>query len=136
MSIQDRKARTRRLIEAGALVEMAGLLDADPMTLLGGLVAFRKLLAGNLEQAAAYRRAGVSFQADRERAKAAGSDGSDIADIAISYLVAPPEEVRAKLKAAGLEWRDARMWEGRMQPDSARLLAQGTGGMITIRRKR
>jgi hypothetical protein len=37
-----RKARTRRLIEAGGLVEKTGLLDLDPNALYGALLSLRE----------------------------------------------------------------------------------------------
>lgn len=40
-----RKARDHRLIQLGALVEIAGLIDLDRGTLLGGLIAMKEHLA-------------------------------------------------------------------------------------------
>ena len=38
---QERKQRTRRLIETGGLVEKAGLIDLEANALLGGLIAIK-----------------------------------------------------------------------------------------------
>src|SRR3954464_1439023 len=38
---QERKQRTRRLIETGGLVDKAGLLDLEPNALLGALIAIK-----------------------------------------------------------------------------------------------
>jgi len=40
--IEDRKARTKALIEAGGLVEISDLLDLDKGTLLGALLEIKK----------------------------------------------------------------------------------------------
>ncbi len=55
---QDRRERTRRLIQYGALVEKAALmlrLDDDRATLLGGLLALRDQLGGDDEHPAALK---------------------------------------------------------------------------------
>lgn len=55
--IAVRKARTRQLIEAGGLVEIAALLTTDKGTLLGALMEVRKNLE-NPEKATAWKCSG------------------------------------------------------------------------------
>ena len=64
--IAARKARTRNLIEAGGLVEIAGLLDLDKGTLLGALLDAQKRMANDPERTAAWKRDGDAVLARRE----------------------------------------------------------------------
>ncbi len=64
--IADRKARTRNLIEAGGLVEIAGLLDLDKGMLLGALIETQKSRANDPQKAAAWKHAGDAELARRE----------------------------------------------------------------------
>ena len=78
---QERRDRTRRLIEYGGLVVKAGLaerLDDDRATLLGALLALRDLLDGlgddrPADLKARWRRRGLrTFDADQKQAGEAG----------------------------------------------------------------
>lgn len=70
----ERKARTRKMIEVGGLVELAGLADLDRGALLGLLLAAAKQ-AGDADALAAAKRAGdallTSREADRKAKKTA-----------------------------------------------------------------
>ena len=70
----ERKARTRKMIELGGLVELAGLADLDRGALLGLLLAAAKQ-AGDSDALAAAKRAGdallTSREADRKAKKTA-----------------------------------------------------------------
>jgi hypothetical protein len=70
----ERKARTRKMIEVGGLVELAGLADQDRGALLGLLLSAAKQ-ASDPESLAAAKRAGdamlSSREADRKAKKAA-----------------------------------------------------------------
>jgi len=74
--VQDRRARTRQLIELGGLVQKAGLvelLDDDRAALLGALLGLaNQLRGGDAEQASSddlrtvWRRRGLrAFEAER-----------------------------------------------------------------------
>jgi hypothetical protein len=90
--VQDRRARTRHLIELGGLVQKAGLVelvDDDRATLLGAFLELANRLQGLDEAdddprhlATRWRRRGLrAFEADRE-ANADGPDGSDNSNVA------------------------------------------------------
>ena len=77
--VQDRRARTRHLIELGGLVQKAGLVelvDDDRATLLGAFLEFAARLTGQddehppvsqADQLARWRRRGLhAFDADKE----------------------------------------------------------------------
>ena len=77
--VQDRRARTRRLIELGGLVQKAGLVeltDDDRATLLGALMELADRLRGSdnagddpRHLTARWRRRGLrTFDADRDAA--------------------------------------------------------------------
>ena len=86
--VQDRRARTRHLIELGGLVQKAGLVelvDDDRATLLGALLDLAGQLRGNgqaendehqqvssADLMARWRRKGMrAFEADKEAVEAA-----------------------------------------------------------------
>ncbi len=80
--VQDRRARTRQLIELGGLVRKAGLvelLEDDRATLLGGLLDLVGQLQGSglaeedpVSLKARWRRSGMRiFNADKEAATVA-----------------------------------------------------------------
>ena len=83
--VQDRRARTRHLIELGGLVQKAGLvelLDDDRAILLGALLELASKLQGQQEEderqeakpadlMARWRRRGLrAFDADKDTARA------------------------------------------------------------------
>lgn len=80
--VQDRRARTRHLIELGGLVQKAGLVELvedDRATLLGGLLDLAGQLQGNgqaeedpVSLKARWRRRGMrAFDADADKAATA-----------------------------------------------------------------
>ena len=85
--VQQRRARTRQLIELGGLVQKAGLIELtgdDRATLLGAMMEMADQLRGGRDAdtstdartpaqiAAAWRHRGLrAFEADRENADAA-----------------------------------------------------------------
>jgi len=91
--VQERRARTRQLIELGGLVQKAGLVELlhdDRATLLGAMMELTDQLRGGREAddstdartpaqlAAAWRHRGLrAFEADREAS--AAMDASDAA---------------------------------------------------------
>jgi hypothetical protein len=79
--VQDRRARTRQLIELGGLVQKAGLVDLvddDRATLLGAFLELADRLqedehqgGSQADQLARWRRRGLrAFDADRDTAAA------------------------------------------------------------------
>ncbi|MEY2343273.1 conjugal transfer protein TraD [Acidithiobacillus sp. IBUN Pt1247-S3] len=65
-----RKARNYALIQTGILVEIAGLLQMDRGTLLGGLLALARSAEGTPEKAAQWKQAGDAEITRRETEKA------------------------------------------------------------------
>ena len=123
----ERKARTRRLIEAGGLVDKAGLLELDPNALYGALLA----LATRLGDAAEVAR----WQAEGGRAFEREAKARDVEKepLILSLAGAQPATVTARLRALGFRWSKVlRHWEGLAAFDAAKHAADELGG--TLRR--
>jgi hypothetical protein len=103
----ERKQRTRRLIEAGGLVDKAGLLDLEANTLYGALLS---LSAGAKDAArvAEWAKAG-GYVFDREaKTREAGRE-----PVILTFSTALPTAFSTQLRAAGLRWSKVlHHWEG------------------------
>ncbi|MBP1806915.1 conjugal transfer protein TraD [Rubellimicrobium aerolatum] len=122
-----RKARTRALIEAGALVEKAGLAELDANALYGAL---RELAArvGDPDALARWRaEGGRAF--DREaKARAAEKE-----PLILTLAGAQPALVTARLRSLGFRWSKVlQHWEGLATFRDAQAAAAELGG--TLRR--
>ena len=124
-----RKVRTRRLIEAGGLVEKTGLLDLDPNALYGALLSLRDGSSDSkkVEQWAAL--GGRSF-AREARARDEGKEA-----VVLSFPNALPKDATAPLRAAGFRFNKVfQHWEGMARFDEAQQLATthtGTARRVT-----
>jgi len=68
--IEDRKARTHALIQAGGLVEIAGLLEMDKGTLLGALMAIKQVAENqDVRALERWKTSGDGILAAREAAR-------------------------------------------------------------------
>jgi hypothetical protein len=121
----ERKARTRRLIEAGALVEKAGLLELESNTLYGALLAAASALVDPARLEAWHKAGGQAF--DREaKAREAGKE-----PLILILEGAQPTAVTTRLRQAGFRWSKVmRHWEGLVRPDEAQALAAEFGGTV------
>lgn len=124
---EERKQRTRRLIEAGGLVEKAGLLGLEPNALFGALLS--------LTEAAADKKHLAKWEAEGGRAFAreakARDEGKEPLVLALSG--SQPAPVTAALRAAGFRWSKVMQhWEGLARYEDAKALADQHGG--TLRR--
>ena len=126
-----RKVRTRRLIEAGGLVEKTGLLDLDPNALYGALLSLRDSSSDSkkVEQWAAL--GGRSF-AREARLRDEGKEA-----VVLSFPNALPKDATAPLRAAGFRFNKVfQHWEGMARFDEAEQLATthtGTARRVTLR---
>ena len=119
----ERRARTRRLIAAGGLLEKAGLLDLDTNALYGALLGLRDAASdkAHVEQWAA--RGGRTF-AHEAKAKAEGQEG-----ITITFPAPLGRDAAAALRAAGFRFsRVLQHWEGLARFADADALARTHGG--------
>jgi len=123
----ERKARTRRLIEAGALAEKAGLLDLDVNALYGALLSLKEG-AADTEQVAQWAALGGRTFAREARLRDEGKE-----PIVLTFPAPLAKEVTATLRAAGFRFSKVlQHWEGLAKPDDADALAKPHGG--TVRR--
>lgn len=124
---EERKQRTRRLIEAGGLVEKAGLLALEPNALLGALLSLADGAVDKSEVAKWEAEGGRAF--DRE-AKAR-DEGKE--PLVIALPGSQPAPVTTALRAAGFRWNKVMQhWEGLARHDDAQALADRYNG--TLRR--
>ena len=125
---QERKQHTRHLMEAGALVEKAELLDLDPSALLGGLLTLKEMSA-EPDNLARWAAEGAKVFAVEARAEDAREP------LVILFPGPIAREVTAQLRAMGLRWNKVlQHWEGIAEHDTVEPLALAHGG--TIRRVR
>jgi hypothetical protein len=123
----ERKARTRRLIEAGGLVDKAGLLDLDPNALYGALLSLRDG-ADNKDQVSKWAALGGRAFAREARLRDEGKE-----PIVLTFSTALGREVTTALRAAGFRFNKVlQHWEGLARHDDAEKLARVHGG--TLRR--
>lgn len=123
----ERKQRTRRLIQAGGLVAKAGLLELDANTLYGALLHIAHG-AAQPDQHERWRVAGGRAFDQEAKARDAGR-------VPLTLTLPHPATapVQAQLRQAGFRWsRVLRHWEGLAAYDDAQALATAHGG--TLRR--
>ena len=118
-----RKARTRRLIEAGGLVEKVGLLDLDANALYGALLSLRDG-AGDTKQVEQWAALGGRAFAREARARDEGKQ-----PVVLTFPTALAKETTATLRAAGFRFNKVlQHWEGLARIDDAQSLANAHGG--------
>ena len=121
----ERKQRTRRWIEAGGLVEKAGLIDLEPNALFGALLSLAPH-AKNPAEVADWAKAGGQML-DRE-AKA-GEAGKE--PVIVTFAKVVPTPFTTRLRAAGLRWNKVlEHWEGLAQHDEVAALAREHNGAL------
>jgi hypothetical protein len=109
---EERKARTRRLIELGGLVTKADLDQMESNVLLGAFLEIKERLSDvpdthmtNIKEAWA-KKGGVAFNKEQ----------STKVPVIISFTDKPTSEMRDTLKDLGLKWNPIRKeWEGYVQ---------------------
>jgi hypothetical protein len=118
-----RKARTRRLIEAGGLVEKVGLLDLDPNALYGALLSLRDG-SSNAKQVEQWATLGGRTFAREARARDEGKE-----PIVLTFPAALAKDATAPLRAAGFRFNKVfQHWEGLARFEEAQRLAASNGG--------
>lgn len=123
----ERKARTRHLIEAGSLIEKAGLLVLEPNALYGALLSLAENAADKAQLAKWEALGGRTF-AREAKARAEGKE-----PLVITLPGSQPAPVTARLRALGFRFSKVMQhWEGHALHDDAKALADELGG--TLRR--
>ena len=123
----ERKARTRRLIEVGGLIDKAGLLELEPNTLYGALLSLRDG-AGDKDQVSKWTALGGRAFARDARLRDEGKEA-----VVLTFPAALSKDVTAALRLAGFRFSKVMQhWEGLARFDEAERLATAHGG--TVRR--
>lgn len=123
----ERKARVRRLIEAGGLVDKAGLLGLDANALYGALLNLAERRSDPAEVARWEARGGRAFVLEAQ-ARAVEKE-----PLILSLDGAQAATVTARLRTLGFRWSKVmRHWEGLASFEAAKLAADELGG--TLRR--
>jgi hypothetical protein len=121
----ERRARTRRLIEIGALVEKAGLAALPANTLYGALIETAKKATDAGDLARWETLGGRAFS---QEAKARDS-GKEL--LVLSLPFSQPAPVATALRTAGMRWNKVmRHWEGLAHYDEVLTLANEHGGSV------
>lgn len=119
----ERKARTRRLIEVGGLVDKAGLLDLESSTLYGALLSLRDG-AGDKTQLGKWEALGGRTFAREARLRDEGRE-----PIVLTFPTTFGKSETAPLRAAGFRFNKVlQHWEGLARFADAEVLAKKHGG--------
>ena len=120
-----RKARTRRLIEIGALVEKAGLAALPANALYGALLETAKK-ASDASDIARWETFGGRALAGEAKARDADKE-----PLVLSLPFSQPAPVATALRTAGMRWNKVmRHWEGLARHEEVAALAKEHGGSV------
>lgn len=121
----ERKARTRRLIESGGLVEKTGLAALPANALYGALIETAKKSSDASEVA---RWETIGGRAFAQEAKARDADKEPLV---LSLPFSQPAPVATALRTAGMRWNKVmRHWEGLARYDEVLTLANERAGSL------
>lgn len=128
LKADERKQRTRRLVEAGTLVEKAGLLELEESTLYGALLSLAGG-AGDKAKIAEWMKAGKTALED-ETVNAAARE-----PLTVTFPAPLPTPFSTRLRGAGLRWNKLlQHWEGLADYDAvAELAAEHDGTVARVR---
>jgi Conjugal transfer protein TraD len=119
----ERKARTRRLIEAGGLIEKTGLLGLESSALYGALLSLRDG-ADNAKQIEQWTLLGGRAFAREARLRDEGKE-----PVVLIFPAPLPKEATAPLRTAGFRFNKVlQHWEGLARFEEAEQLAATQGG--------
>ena len=123
LKLDERKQRTRRLVEAGALVDKSGLLDLDSNALYGALLSLRD---GADDKAQVEKWAALGGRTFDREAKAR-DEGKE--PLLLTFTTPPAKDATTVLRKAGFRFsRVMQHWEGLARFDEASTLAKAHGG--------
>ena len=131
LKADERKARTRQLIQAGGLVDKAGLLELEPNALYGALLSLRDG-AADPEQVRQWAAFGGRAFAREARLAEEGKEA-----IVLAFPAALGRDATTALRGAGFRFNKLlQHWEGLARFDEAEALPRHTaaryGGSPTV----
>ncbi len=125
LKADERKQRTRRLVEAGSLIERAGLLDLEEAALYGGLLS---LVEGVRDRTklAQWTKAGRAALDEETLANGATNE-----PLTVVFPAPLPTPFATRLRGAGLRWNKVMQhWEGLADHDAVAALAAEQSGSV------
>ena len=123
LKLDERKQRTRRLVEAGALVEKTGLLELDSNALYGALLSLRD---GTDDAAQVEKWAALGGRTFLREAKAR-DEGKE--PVLLTFAAPLPKDATTALRKAGFRYsRVMQHWEGLGRFEDASALAKAHSG--------
>ncbi len=123
LKLDERKQRTRRLVEAGALVEKCGLLELDSNALYGALLS---LSDGSDDKAQIEKWAALGGRTFAREAKAR-DEGKEA--VLLTFTAPLSKDATTALRKAGFRYSKVMQhWEGLARPGDADALAKAHGG--------
>jgi len=123
LKLDERKQRTRRLVEAGALVEKVGLLELDSNALYGALLSVRDG-TDDATQVEKWSALGGRTFLREARARDEGKEA-----VLLTFTTPLAKNATTALRKAGFRYsRVMQHWEGLARYDEASALAKAHGG--------
>jgi len=123
LKLDERKQRTRRLVEAGALVEKVGLLELETNALYGALLSLRDD-ADDTAQVEKWSALGGRTFLREARARDEGKEA-----FLLTFATPLAKDATTALRKAGFRYsRVMQHWEGLARFDEASTLAKAHGG--------
>ena len=111
LNAQERKKRTRHLIELGGLITNAHLDEWNVNTLFGALLSLKEKETDKAQMDAWTHTGGAAFAA--EKTLAVQKRLTKGTPVTVKFSSFPDEDIRASLKSLGLKWNSLRQeWEG------------------------
>ena len=123
LSIQERKNRTRRLIELGGLVSKAKLDHWNANSLFGALLSLKERENDKGQMLTWTQNGGIAFSADKSSAPKT--------PVIVKFAEIPPDEIKHALKSSGLKWNALRQeWEGHVVLEELQYLISSQKAVI------
>lgn len=105
LNVQERKKRTRRLIELGGLISKARLDHWNSNSLFGALLFLKEREKDEDQMQTWTHKGGVAFSADKPSVSKT--------PVIVKFADIPSDETKRAIKSQGLKWNALRQeWEG------------------------
>lgn len=123
LNAQERKKRTRKLIEIGGLAAKANIEDWNSNTLLGAFLFLKENESDKKQIDTWTHKGGSSFAKEKVQKT----------PVIVKFEKQPPEEIRVSLKSLGLKWNALRKeWEGYAQMEKLKEVVEKNGGEVVL----
>lgn len=125
LKTDERKQRTRRLVEAGTLVEKAGLIELEEAALYGALLSLAESVRDRTKLAG-WTKAGKAALD-----QATVGNGATHEPLTVIFSAPLPTPFATRLRGAGLRWNKVMQhWEGLADHDAVAALAAEQSGSV------